>query len=48
MAAYAERGLASMSEALRLASDYFALDQQPFVDRWLPDHSAILPNTDHG
>ena len=36
MAAFAERGLAAMSEALRMAMDYFALKEEAFLRRWLP------------
>jgi ATP-dependent DNA helicase RecQ len=42
MAAYAERGLTSIGDALRLAEDYFTLDRQVFVDRWLPGRAAEL------
>ncbi len=42
MAAYAERGLASIGDALRLAEDYFTMDRQAFVDRWLPGRAADL------
>ena len=40
MAEFATRGLAAMAEALRLAMDYFSLEQQAFVDRWLPRRQA--------
>ena len=36
MVEFAERGLAAMSEALRLAMEYFALDEEAFLARWLP------------
>ena len=36
MAEFAERGLAAMSEALRLAMDYFTLKEGEFLRRWLP------------
>jgi ATP-dependent DNA helicase RecQ len=36
MAAYAEQGLADMPTALRLSEDYFVLDQDAFLRRWLP------------
>ena len=42
VAAYAERGLDSMRGALSLMADYFALDRQPFVERWLPRSAAVL------
>ena len=36
MVEFAERGLAAMSEALRLAMDYFTLKEEEFLRRWLP------------
>ena len=36
MVAFAERGLAAMRDALRLAMDYFNLKEEAFLDRWLP------------
>ena len=36
MVAFAERGLASMRDALRLAMDYFSLNEESFLLRWLP------------
>ena len=42
MAAYAERGLDSMRDARRLRDDYFTLDRQAFVERWLPRSAAAL------
>ena len=36
MVEFAERGLATMSDALRLAMDYFALNEDAFLARWLP------------
>jgi len=36
MVEFAERGLAAMSDALRLAMDYFALSEENFLARWLP------------
>ncbi|SHJ77681.1 ATP-dependent DNA helicase RecQ [Palleronia salina] len=35
MAAYAETGLSSMQDAIRLTEDYFALDQEGFMGRWM-------------
>ncbi|TCS59610.1 ATP-dependent DNA helicase RecQ [Primorskyibacter sedentarius] len=35
MAAYAETGLSSMPDAMRLSEDYFALDQEGFMGRWM-------------
>ena len=42
MASYAERGLTSMREASQLVEDYFALDEQGFVEKWLPGSTAAL------
>ena len=36
MAEFAERGLDAMSDALRLAMDYFTLKEEKFLRRWLP------------
>ena len=36
MAAYAERGLVAMDEAVRLSEDYFVLDRDAFLRRWVP------------
>ena len=36
MVAFAERGLAAMRDALRLAMDYFNLKEEAFLNRWLP------------
>ncbi|MCW5759440.1 MAG: RecQ family ATP-dependent DNA helicase [Phenylobacterium sp.] len=46
MAAYAEKGLSSMDQALRLSEDYFTLDREAFLRRWLPgDGGAIWRQT---
>ena len=37
MAEYAQQGLGSMADALRLAMDYFSMGQDAFLRRWLPD-----------
>ncbi|MEQ8993852.1 MAG: RecQ family ATP-dependent DNA helicase [Pseudomonadales bacterium] len=42
MAEYAQRGLTTMAEALRLAMDYFRLDRSAFLERWLPDREKDL------
>ena len=42
MAEFARRGLASMSEAQRLVSDYFSLGQDDFLRRWLPERQREL------
>ena len=36
MVAFAERGLQAVGEALRLAMDYFTLEEGDFLERWLP------------
>ncbi len=36
MKEFAERGLSAMSEALRLAMDYFSMKEEAFLTRWLP------------
>ena len=36
MAAYARKGLISIKHAQHLSEDYFTLDQDTFLDRWLP------------
>ena len=36
MAAYAERGLAAMDQAVRLSEDYFVLERDAFLNRWMP------------
>ena len=42
MAAYAERGIGSMREALQLSEDYFNLEREAFVQKWLPGRGAEL------
>ena len=42
MAEYAEKGLQSIAEAVRLTLDYFSLPRQEFVDRWLPGKTQEL------
>ena len=37
MAECAEKGLRSMADAIRLSLDYFALGEEEFLRRWLPD-----------
>ena len=37
MAEYAQQGLGSMADSLRLAMDYFSMGQEDFLRRWLPD-----------
>ncbi len=40
MMEFAERGLGAMTDALRLAADYFELKQEEFLRRWLPDRET--------
>ena len=47
MAEFAERGLAAMSEALRLAVDYFTLKEEVFLARWLPSRDREIGRQDH-
>ena len=42
MAAYAERGLGDLGEAARLSADYFAMDRDAFLRRWLPGRGPEL------
>ncbi len=42
IAAYAERGLGSIGDALLLMEDYFTHNRQAFVDKWLPRSAAAL------
>ncbi len=42
MAAYADRGLKSIGEAERLSQDYFRLDREAFLRRWLPGRGPEL------
>ena len=42
MAEYAEKGLQSIAEAVRLTLDYFSMSRQEFVDRWLPGKTQEL------
>ena len=37
MAEYAQQGLGSIADSLRLAMDYFSLGQEDFLRSWLPD-----------
>ena len=47
MMEYAQRGLASMAQALRLAVDYFSLNRELFLRRWLqqPDNELLRQTT---
>ncbi len=42
MAEYAEKGLESVADAVRLTLDYFSLPRQHFLDKWLPDKKQEL------
>jgi ATP-dependent DNA helicase RecQ len=42
MAAYAEKGLTAMDQAQRLSEDYFVLEKDAFLRRWLPGKGAEL------
>jgi len=42
MSAYAERGMASMHQARLLSEDYFLLDRDDFLQRWLPGKAIEL------
>ena len=42
MAEFAARGLEAMVDAVRLAMDYFNLDRETFLERWLPDRQAEI------
>ena len=42
MAEYAQQGLESTTDAVRLAMDYFSLNQEAFLQRWLPDRQREL------
>ena len=42
MAEYAQRGLRTMTEALRLTMDYFTLQRDEFMQRWMPERDKEL------
>ena len=42
MMEYAQKGLGSMADALRLAMDYFSLPQEEFLQRWLPEQEREM------
>ncbi|WP_371039310.1 RecQ family ATP-dependent DNA helicase [Rhodosalinus sp. FB01] len=42
MATYAEMGLEELDKAQRLAEDYFVLDRDSFIRRWLPGRGTEL------
>jgi ATP-dependent DNA helicase RecQ len=39
---YVQRGLKKMADAMRLSMDYFHLEQEEFLKRWLPDREKEL------
>lgn len=42
MAEYVQRGLQHMADAVKLALEYFALEREEFMRRWLPGREAEL------
>lgn len=42
MAEFVQRGLEAMADALRLAMDYFSLEREEFLRRWLPNREKEL------
>ena len=42
MAEFAQRGLESMADAVRLSLDYFTMGETEFLHRWLPDREREL------
>ena len=42
MAEFAARGLEAMADAVRLSMDYFTLDRQAFLERWLPGRETEI------
>ena len=42
MVEFAERGLAAVAEATRMALDYFAMKQDAFLQRWLPGRAREI------
>ncbi|MCY4294614.1 MAG: RecQ family ATP-dependent DNA helicase [Acidimicrobiaceae bacterium] len=45
MAEYAQQGLASLADAVRLSLDYFVLGEAEFLRRWLPDSELSRQTT---
>lgn len=39
---YVQRGLKKMADAMRLSMDYFHLEQEEFLKRWMPDREKEL------
>ena len=42
MAKFAQQGIESMADSLRLAMDYFTLNEQEFLNHWLPDRDREI------
>ena len=42
MAEFAERGREAITDAMRMAMDYFSLKQEDFLRRWLPDRDKEI------
>ena len=42
MAEYVQRGLTAIADALHLTMDYFSMQQEEFLHRWLPDREKEL------
>ncbi len=42
MATYAETGLSSMPDAIRLSEDYFLLNKDQFLKRWMPGKASQI------
>ncbi len=42
MAAYAQKGLEHIDEAQRLSEDYFTMDQERFLRRWMPGRGVEI------
>lgn len=42
MAEYVQKGLQAMADALQLTMDYFSLEQEKFLDKWLPGREKEL------
>ena len=45
MEEFVNRGLDAIAAALQLAMDYFALDRDTFLERWLPDRTDLRRQT---
>lgn len=39
---YVQRGLTKMADTMRLSMDYFLLEQDEFLKRWMPDRDKEL------